>query len=356
MKLIYCAVFLIGVSSYAQAQQATPPAAPPTSSTKSGGGTPARYRGVSAGGPRPMSAQEKEEFRVKNEQSAAIGRRIDELEAKGDFDGAIAECRKLPALFPESGDLGAVIGEIQTRQGKLDQAIASFKTSLPGSPARAYEGLAVALDLAGRDAEAIAAYRQVVYRDPSRDWITENGQSLKAMVEPDGPVWNTSRSNDPDFLMRYALLLSKTGQYAEALQVYEWGLVQVYRDQKPFFPLRMTVQTFDARLFEASAHMVLGLTNRDKLDRDGTALAEYRKALALSPHYGAAYLCMGYTYLSMGKYDDTKIALQKAIQWGRGEVREKAQYQIERVPYMAPRPQGEPIPNPGENKSETLVP
>ena len=98
------------------------------------------------------------------------------------------------------------------KDGKLPEAIDAFRVAiqlyslLPGLSSSANYGLAKALTQAGRNTEALAAYRQAFAWDSKREDLDTNGPPFVLLY------------------MDYAILLAKEGRHEDARAVYYSGL------------------------------------------------------------------------------------------------------------------------------------
>ncbi|NER85594.1 tetratricopeptide repeat protein [Moorena sp. SIO3A2] len=116
------------------------------------------------------------------------------------------------------------------KKGWVDNAIATFEQALKGSPQskEGRLGLAIAYQRAGRDADAWAAYQQVLAIDPN------NKEALEAVGELGGyrPEWQPDgiealttllnlSPNDTAARAQRALLLGYQGRFPEALADYQ---------------------------------------------------------------------------------------------------------------------------------------
>lgn len=240
------------------------------------------------------------------------------------------------------------------RAGDRVEAIQSFKSAYELGPLSDMDQFGDVLAAEGRLAEAIAVYRQLVYRGLGVDWVGPDGKSMRELVmdaTPDSSVewknsrkWASSRGADPDVLMRYTLLLLRTGQRDEAWQVYQWGISRTwqYNDEyRPLFELHMSPQpqAFDASLLEAAARTVYGLKNVGgyyptsggwKSSGD-IARSEFAKAIALKPNFAPAHLLLG------NALDETKDEAGARVEWhkavesdksGHGAVRKLAETKL----------------------------
>lgn len=119
------------------------------------------------------------------------------------------------------------------QRGLVNDAIAAFRSALQRYP-RSLEakiGLAIAYRRAGRDADALAAYEQVVAQDPSNrlalrtigllggyrpEWQPRGIEALTTLLNLD--------PNDAEALAQRALLYGYQGRFAESLADYQLAL------------------------------------------------------------------------------------------------------------------------------------
>lgn len=187
------------------------------------------------------------------------------------------------------------------------------------------EVLARALDAQGKEQEALQAYRAMV------------------IVEKDGIKGQTR------VLLPYALLLLKSGQWGQALAVYNQAVTSL----PSIGPHRETPIVQDGDVIRANSyfspdvpepaalavaiHVARGLTYNGECDFDRrpqniAAMAEYGKALQLAPDSPLAnyYYSVGWQQLNtserakMGSAQQAKAALQKAVLLGKGDVKKAA--------------------------------
>lgn len=171
----------------------------------------------------------------------------------------------------------------------------------------AQEVLATALDAQGKTQEALEAYKQ----------IADAGD-----VEP--------RNQLP-----YALLLLKTGQWAQA--------VAAYNKQLPYLAdgkLMNTNSQFSPNMpqpkeLETAIHVALGLTygsaySWGKHSQVDKATSEYKKAVALEPDSSLANLYYGRVLQRLGHRVEAKAAFAKAAKTGNEDVKAAAEEEMKR--------------------------
>lgn len=195
--------------------------------------------------------------------------------------------------------------------GKYADAEDSARQAIADDPydAVAREELAEALSGEGRTAEAIQAYRAVIY--PQGNWFT-------------------NLSQEPRILLPYALLMLKTGQWPEAVFAYEKALPNVPGQSSDGLLPKINAH-FDSRVpqpvaLEAALYVALGLTNDFVCDQTGTihrdrALVQYQKALELMPDWDVANCYYAFGLKMVGRHAEAAAAFAKAAAMGGDEVK-----------------------------------
>lgn len=207
--------------------------------------------------------------------------------------------------------------------GRYAEAEAEARASLfLADDSTAGEVLAEALDAEGKTQEAYQAYHKMV--------VDEKAQYTRV-------------------LLPYALLLVKSGHWAQALAVYNQALPhlpsvgphpetpivqdgEVMRASSHFSP-----DTPEPTALATAIHIARGLVYNASSDwahepQNTEALAEYAKALQLAPNSPLTnyYYGTGWQQLSpsertkAGSVQQAKAALQKAVLLGKGEVKKAA--------------------------------
>jgi tetratricopeptide (TPR) repeat protein len=199
-----------------------------------------------------------------------------------------------------------------------------------------YYGLAEALVGQGRIMEALAVYKRVVY------WpLNIDPQALAVMQARDTP--SPRDCNLPVYAvawMKYALLLSQTGQNAEAFAVYSQALhVATLMAHPDLKPLSGTEQPTPTEL-QAAAHIALGLLVNDTSCDPEQAMSEFAQARALAPDAAAANYYYGYGWQRLDRSSPTraanalqaKAALSKAAASEDENVKQAAMEALQRIP------------------------
>ncbi len=209
-------------------------------------------------------------------------------------------------------------GEALLKAGNYGAAEQTFRAAsaaealgTPGFNPSAERGLAEALAYQGRTADALPLYRRLIYEYPHN--FSSVAQELRTT-------------------MRYSILLTQTGQWPEAVAVYEKALpggdfhgmpkLDVHFD--PRVPMPVQLQTI--------AHLACGIEFNRRSD-DRAAFSEYVKASYLAPdsalvnyYYGDGWQNLPPKDRAMlGSVQLAKAALQKAILLGKGDLKKAAE-------------------------------
>lgn len=102
------------------------------------------------------------------------------LQAKGDFEGAIAECNKELAIKPTAGAAYYRLGSCYRKQGKMDLAMDSLRQAIRFEPDRvpAYVDFAELLMNGGKHEQAAQVCRQGLAAVPDSAWLHRNLAAL----------------------------------------------------------------------------------------------------------------------------------------------------------------------------------
>ncbi|MBP5973990.1 tetratricopeptide repeat protein, partial [Brasilonema sp. CT11] len=152
-------------------------------------------------------------------------------------------------------------------QGKLDEAIASYRKALQIDPnyATAHNNLGYALKNQGKLDEAIASYRQALQIDPN---------------------YAAAHNNLGNALSDQGKLEDAIASYRKALQI-------------------------DPNYATAHNNLANALYDQGKLEE---AIASYRKALQIDPNYAIAHNNLGNALSDQGKLEDAIASYRKALQ------------------------------------------
>lgn len=183
--------------------------------------------------------------------------------------------------------------------------------ALEGWNAEADPGLAEALAAQGKINEALRVYRTLIYQYP---------RNLSSVA------------HDRRTQMHYAILLSQTGQWQEAVSVYEKNLPSAVYGDAPKLDVHFDPRAPMPFQLQAMAHVASGMeyTGHGQMKE---AFGEYEQATHLAPDSAFANYYYGYGWQNLAPKDRAKLlnqeqakaAFSKAVQLGKGEIKEAAQ-------------------------------
>ena len=224
-------------------------------------------------------------------------------------------------------------GEAEFRSGNLNAAEALFRSAIYQAEycGTAYAGLARVFVAKGQIFEAIECYRTLFYDISMRGINGPNKEDSRQKIYRN-PVGASQYVADG---LRYALLLNRTGQWSEAVIVYNSALQGVPGGELPKLDLVFDASDPQPIAFEAAVRVALGLTLNFSADDDKNqeAMKEYTKALSLEPdaaltnyYYGFGYQMLSPTErIRLGSAQHAEAALRKAVKIGKGPVKAAAQ-------------------------------
>jgi tetratricopeptide (TPR) repeat protein len=225
--------------------------------------------------------------------------RASELEAQGNYAGALSLLWEASGLAPRDADVQNRLGEALERIGALDTAVDSYRRALAVRPAfrKASNNLILALGKTGRGPEAIERARELVAespRDSDRYFTLGLAQSEQ---ETDGAI-DTFRK-----------VLQMAPQHT--LARYNLALVLRRADRLPeaLAELERVVKT-DPR---AEAHYTMGVIywHQGEMDR---ATAALRAAIAADPESADALVALGSVLKARRDWAGATAALQRAVE------------------------------------------
>lgn len=215
--------------------------------------------------------------------------------------------------------------------GDYIAAEAAFRESVGITPdAGISYGLAEALTGQGRVADAIEAYRSAIYGPP----YTVAVQNDIAVHGPFNPNVRTCPGGGAEaHWMKYALLLSQTGQGAEAVVIYKKALIRVPEADHPGMSLALASDTPTPETFQAAAHVALGLCATFSDSDHDKAMSEFDAARRLRPDSALTnyYYGYGWQHLDLkgaarrANAAQAKAAFQQAAAYGEGDVKKAAE-------------------------------
>lgn len=169
------------------------------------------------------------------------------------------------------------------------------------------EILARSLEAQGRDQEALQICKKIV--------VDRRGSQLRDLIP-------------------YSWLLLKSGQWAEAVTVYNQAIPMLGQEELERDSSHFSLDVPNPTALAVAIHLERGRIYSTNCDwagetQDTEAMVEYGKALQLAPNYGLAnyYYGQGWQKLSpaerkqFGTAQQAKAALQKAVKLGKGDVK-----------------------------------
>jgi tetratricopeptide (TPR) repeat protein len=204
-----------------------------------------------------------------------------------------------------------VLAEADYRQLIQDNAPGPF----------AHYGLGEALAGQGKTAEALAAYKTAVYWPLN----TPEGQTALSQSGINKPnLRGCCCGTDAVAWLKYAVLLSQTGQNAEAFSVYSQAIRWVHDVEGSGITLFPSTNSPSSSQLQAAEHIALGLLTGGMLTDHKQAMVEFNQALQLEPSSSVANYYCGYGLKWLGRHSESQAAFQKAAAMDNGEVRAAA--------------------------------
>jgi tetratricopeptide (TPR) repeat protein len=187
------------------------------------------------------------------------------------------------------------------RQGRLDEAVASFQRAVQMKPddAVAYGNWGLALTMQGKPDEALACYRRALELKPD---FAEGYSNL-------GRLWmDQGRIEEALACFRRALELKP--EFAEAHNRLGRALQQQGKLEEAAASYRRALQSSPAF---AEAHLNVGniFKEQGRLDQ---AVASYHRALELKPDYADACYNLGAVFRDQGNLDGAAACYRRAVE------------------------------------------
>ncbi|AFY68820.1 sulfotransferase [Thalassoporum mexicanum PCC 7367] len=245
---------------------------------------------------------------------------------QGDLAKAIDNYQKAIAVNPNYEQAYTEMALVQIQQYDAPAAVAASNQALQLNPnsAPAYRALAKAYLLQDRTEEAIAQYEQAIAqyeqaiaKDPElaeAHWELSVALNAKLSLHQLKAIQLNPTLIDYQSQLQLAKSLSKQGKTNEAISCLE-NIIEIKPDCVP-------------------AHINLGITFSEILDRQTDAIAHLRKAIELSPRNAEAY---SYLATAIGKQGDVGTAMQYAKQALQLNPNLAEAHQIEAEAYGAMR-------------------
>jgi len=223
----------------------------------------------------------------------------------GQFDEAVACCRRALAIQPRLATAYHALGAAEQCRGRMDDAIANYRRALQLQPdyADAHYFLANALREVGAINEAVASYRQAVKLQPDFvEALSNLGATLTLLGETQEAalVLNTAivlRPNAPQILCNQGSILQLEGRLSEALEKYQRAL-------------RLNPDSIDAISNVA--------TLLEKTNRLEEAAALIKRELPRAPDSPALLLVAAKLARRAGQTDEAIASLEKALKQTMG--------------------------------------
>ncbi|MBI5688780.1 MAG: tetratricopeptide repeat protein [Verrucomicrobia bacterium] len=203
------------------------------------------------------------------------------------------------ARNPEATMAWLNLGDAYVKQGRLDEAIATFThvTRIRPTEVDAYNDLGGALLLAGRPAEARPMLERAVALAPHRAEMHNNlGNALRGLGRKDDAVRSFRRALELD------------SEYAEAHGNLGAELAELGRAAEGMVHFEAALRLAPA---SASANNNLGIALRVQ-GRYEEAVVRHREALRLKPDFAEARSDLGYTLALAGRIDEGVALVRQA--------------------------------------------
>lgn len=223
------------------------------------------------------------------------------LQARGQFDSAVASYRRALKIDPGYPEAHNNLGSALQMLGQLHNGVASYRRALELNPkyAVAHNNLGHALQVLGQIDSAVASFRRAVELNPDYAKAHNNlGNALQVRGQLDSAVASFRRALeiDPHFALAHSNLgsaLQLLGQLDDAAASYRSAL-----ELNPGY---------------AEAHSNLGSVLQ-ALGRLDDAVASYRRALELNPGFAEAHSNLGFALRGLGQVDSALASCRRALE------------------------------------------
>jgi tetratricopeptide (TPR) repeat protein len=217
----------------------------------------------------------------------------------GDLEKAATIYRGLIAAYPSIAEIHSNFGTTLAAQGKYNEAITEYKTSLKlKSSPQATLNLALAYYKQGDTASAIPELQRARQQVPGNLQVitllgdcylrTDRNKDVIALLTP----IQQANPNEPAFQYMLGMALLRDGQVTRAQTIID----PILRDGD-----------------SAQADLLMGITKFMSADFSG-ARDDFAKAITLNPNLPEAYKYSGLALLSTGDQDAARSAFEKALQ------------------------------------------
>lgn len=219
-------------------------------------------------------------------------------------------------------------GVADLKAGNWAAAVSDLQASLAAGAwnSNARAELAEALTMQGNTTEALQVYRELFYGKQ-----VEIGLIPNLAAASQDPTRNDFGTGAFSAWMKYALLLNHTGQWSEAVNVYEKALPHTAGGDLPKINAHFNPTFPQPRELQSAVHIALGLDNNFRGNGDPTeALREYEKALQLEPDWDLANFYYGYGLQRLGRMAQASAAFQKTVKMAKGGIKAAAERALKR--------------------------
>jgi len=262
--------------------------------------------------------------------------------------------RKVLRLDPEFASAHKYLGEVLDVQGRRAEALAAFREFVRLGPGTCLTCYASALKRIGRLKEAEKAQREELKRDPKSAMHHNNlGATLneQSRLEEAGAEFREAIRLDPKLALAHSNLGNvylQQRKYAEAVEKYKTAIRLDPKFMAPRMRLAVMLQllkkypeaaaaarsAIQLEPNHAQAHLELGKA-LDALDKHHEAIRAYRDAARLEPNGTGALINIGQILLGQEKYSDAVDVLRQAI--ARNQQDGYAYYWLGRALYRLER-------------------
>ena len=237
------------------------------------------------------------------------------LEAKGQFDEAIAHYREAVKIKDDVAQVQSNLGYALLREGDVDEGIIHLQKALQIDPVyvEAYNHMGSALMKKGQAGEAIGYYQKAIqlntsYADAYNNLgaaFWQNGKVDEAIANYRQAVASKPESAEMQFNLGSAL--ARKGNWAEAIICYQTALSTEH-------------DSFKAARVRNNLGAALG-----KLGRSDEALEQFSKAVELNGNYPEAHCNLGRMLAQHGRRDEAVMHLREALRLKPGYEPARAQ-------------------------------
>jgi tetratricopeptide (TPR) repeat protein len=221
------------------------------------------------------------------------------LSRQGKLDDAIATYRETIRIDPDHAPAHVNLGNSLAKQDKLDEAIAAYREAIRLKPneASTHYNLGVTLGIQDSLVEAAASYREAIRlkRDYPEAHFNLGDISLRQAKFDEAVAYLREairlKVNVEHAHLRLGRALMSLGKFDEAVTAYREA-TQLHPDDP-----------------EAHCRLGDGLDSLGKLDE---SVAAYREAIRLNPEYSVAHFNLGLTLKKQGKFNESISTFQVA--------------------------------------------